>query len=867
MTEPNKPLSDAETSSNEAFSDLPQTKIDTNQAWASEGYGEGAIQILEGLEAVRKRPGMYIGDTSDGTALHHLVFEVVDNSIDESLAGHCDDILVTIHSDNSVSVVDNGRGIPTGVKMDDKHEPKRSAAEIALTELHAGGKFNQNSYKVSGGLHGVGVSCVNALSKMLRLTIRRDGKVHVMEFSKGFVQNRLIEVVNGVEVSPMRVIGETEKRGTEVHFSPDLEIFQTNSDFHYEILSKRLRELSFLNNGVKIRLKDERTGKEDDFSGAGGVKGFVNFINKGKTVLNPNIFHAMGDRQSDQNTNIGVEVAMQWNSGYNEQVLCFTNNIPQRDGGTHLTGLRAAMTRVINKYIDDSEIAKKAKVEVTGDDMREGLCCVLSVKVPEPKFSSQTKDKLVSSEVRGPVEDIVSKLLWDYLQERPADAKIIVGKIVEAARAREAARKARDMTRRKGVLDGMGLPGKLADCQEKDPAMCEIYIVEGDSAGGSAKQGRDRKFQAILPLRGKILNVEKARYEKLLTSNEILTLITALGTGIGKAGGSTGGDDFNVAKLRYHRIIIMTDADVDGAHIRTLLLTFFYRQMPELVERGHIYIAQPPLYKVKAGKEELYLKDGPALDGFLLRIALKDASISTGGTAPQTLSGDTLAELARKHQIAENVIARLSNFMDAEALRAIADGVALNLDSVADAEASAVALQVKLRELTTTGVPAEVAGEFDARTDKPVLRISRRHHGNIKSSVLTQDFVRGADYAALAEAAETFKGLLSEGAKATRGEGERRKEEKVADFRQAMKWLIAEAERTTSRQRYKGLGEMNPAQLWETTMDPNVRRLLRVQIDDAIEADRVFTMLMGDEVEPRRDFIETNALRAGNIDV
>lgn len=548
-------------------------------------------------------------------------------------------------------------------------------------------------------------------------------------------------------------------------------------------------------------------------------------------------------------------------------MLCFTNNIPQRDGGTHLTGLRAAMTRVINKYIEENELAKKAKVEVTGDDMREGLCCVLSVKVPEPKFSSQTKDKLVSSEVRAPVEDIVGKLLTDYLQEKPNDAKIICGKIVEAARAREAARKAREMTRRKGVLDGMGLPGKLADCQEKDPALCEIYIVEGDSAGGSAKQGRDRKFQAILPLRGKILNVEKARYEKLLTSNEILTLITALGTGIGKAGGTTGGDDFDVAKLRYHRIIIMTDADVDGAHIRTLLLTFFYRQMPELVERGHIYIAQPPLYKVKAGKEELYLKDAPALDGFLLRIALNHASVTTGGANPQTLTGETLAELARKHQIAESVIARLGNFMDAEALRAIADGVSLKLDSVADAEASAVALQAKLRELNTTGAPAEVAGEFDARTDKPLLRISRRHHGNIKSSVITQDFVHGADYAALAEAAETFRGLLAEGAKAMRGEGEKQKEEKVSDFRQAMKWLIAEAERTTSRQRYKGLGEMNPEQLWETTMDPNVRRLLRVQIDDAIEADRVFTMLMGDEVEPRRDFIETNALRAGNIDV
>ena len=843
---------------------------------ADTSYGEGSITILEGLEAVRKRPGMYIGDTSDGTGLHHLVFEVVDNSIDEALAGHCDDIVVTIHSDNSISVTDNGRGIPTGVKMDDKHEPKRSAAEIALTELHAGGKFNQNSYKVSGGLHGVGVSCVNALSIKLRLVVRREGKIHELEFSRGFVQNRILEQVKGVEVSPMKVIGDTDKRGTEVHFLPDTEIFKENSDFHYEILAKRLRELSFLNNGVRIRLKDERTGKEDDFSGAGGVRGFVEFINKGKTVLHPTSFYAEGERPAETyggipGTHIGVEVAMQWNSGYNEQVLCFTNNIPQRDGGTHLTGLRAAMTRVINKYIEEHEFAKKAKVEVTGDDMREGLCCVLSVKVPEPKFSSQTKDKLVSSEVRAPVEDIVGKLLTDYLQERPADAKIICGKIVEAARAREAARKAREMTRRKGVLDGMGLPGKLADCQEKDPALCEVYLVEGDSAGGSAKQGRDRKFQAILPLRGKILNVEKARYEKLLTSNEILVMITALGTGIGRAGGSTAGggaDDFNVAKLRYHRIIIMTDADVDGAHIRTLLLTFFYRQMPELVERGHIYIAQPPLYKVKVGKEEQYLKDESALNAFLLKVALKDASIETGGANSTTLSGDTLAELARKHQLAEAVIARLRNFMDAEALRAIADGVVLDLDTTESAEKSAVALQTKLRELNTTGIPAEVASEFDVRTDKPILRISRRHHGNIKSSVITQDFVHGADYGALAEAANTFRNLLSEeGAVVKRGEGERQKEEKVADFRIAMKWLIGQAEHATSRQRYKGLGEMNPEQLWETTMDPTVRRLLRVQIDDAIEADRVFTMLMGDEVEPRREFIEQNALRAANIDV
>jgi len=835
---------------------------------ASQSYGENAIQILEGLEAVRKRPGMYIGDTSDGTGLHHLVFEVVDNSIDEALAGYCDDIVVTIHTDNSISVTDNGRGIPTGVKMDDKHEPKRSAAEIALTELHAGGKFNQNSYKVSGGLHGVGVSCVNALSKWLRLTVRRDNKVHQIEFARGFVQNRILQTVDGVEVSPMKVSGDTEKRGTEVHFLPDTDIFQQNHDFHYEILSKRLRELSFLNNGVRIRLKDERDGREDDFSGAGGVKGFVDFINANKKVLHPNAFHALGTRPADTyggipGTEIGVEVAMQWNDGYNESVLCFTNNIPQRDGGTHLTGLRAAMTRVISKYIESNELAKKAKVDISGEDMREGLCCVLSVKVPEPKFSSQTKDKLVSSEVRAPVEDIVAKSLTDFLEERPNDAKIICGKIVEAARAREAARKAREMTRRKGVLDGMGLPGKLADCQEKDPSLCEIYIVEGDSAGGSAKQGRDRKFQAILPLRGKILNVEKARYEKLLTSNEIVTLITALGTGIGKAlveSGKSSVDDFNIDKLRYHRIIIMTDADVDGAHIRTLLLTFFYRQMPELVERGHIYIAQPPLYKVKAGKEELYLKDASALDAFLLRVALINASVHTGGANSHVISGDTLAELARKHQLAEAVIERLHNFMDAEALRAIADGVSLNLDDVATAEVSATALQARLPG-------AEVAGEFDVRSDKPILRISRRHHGNVKSSVITQDFVHGADYAALAEAAQTFRGLLAEGAKVVRGEGDKAKEERVSDFRQAMAWLIAQAEHATSRQRYKGLGEMNPEQLWETTMDPEVRRLLRVQIDDAIEADRVFTMLMGDEVEPRRDFIETNALRAGNIDV
>ena len=866
MTEENKKpngdkTSDASASVKAVSDAMGNAKAATSNDAQNDDYGAGSIQILEGLEAVRKRPGMYIGDTSDGTGLHHLVFEVVDNSIDEALAGHCDDIVITIHTDNSISVVDNGRGIPTRVKMDDKHEPKRSASEIALTELHAGGKFNQNSYKVSGGLHGVGVSCVNALSKWLRLTVRREGKVHQLEFAKGFVQNRLSEMVDGFETSPMRLTGDTEKRGTEVHFLPDTDIFVQNNDFHYDILAKRLRELSFLNNGVRIRLKDERSSKEDDFAGTGGVQGFVEFINGGKKVLHPNVFCATGTRPAETyggipGTEIGVEVAMQWNDGYNENVLCFTNNIPQRDGGTHLTGLRAAMTRVINKYIEESEMAKKAKVEVTGDDMREGLCCVLSVKVPEPKFSSQTKDKLVSSEVRAPVEEIVSKLLSQFLEERPNDAKIICGKIVEAARAREAARKAREMTRRKGVLDGMGLPGKLADCQEKDPSLCEIYLVEGDSAGGSAKQGRDRKFQAILPLRGKILNVEKARYEKLLTSNEIVVLITALGTSIGK-------EEFNVDKLRYHRIIIMTDADVDGAHIRTLLLTFFYRQMPELVERGHIYIAQPPLYKVKVGKHEQYLKDGPALDVFLLKVALDGAKVIPGKNKP-VLEGPALDEIARKYLVANAVISRLGNWMDGEALRAIMAGVALDLDSAEAAQKSAELLKAGLHD-------AEVAARLDPRTDKYVLTITRRIHGNAKVSTISADFVHGGDYAAMREAAVTFEGLISEGALVQRGKqgesGDRLKEHKVSDFREAMQWLILQAENAVGRQRYKGLGEMNPSQLWETTMDPTVRTLLRVQIEDAIEADRVFTTLMGDEVEPRRAFIEMNALRAGNIDV
>jgi DNA gyrase subunit B len=834
----------------------PGSNQQASGAASASDYGAASIQILEGLEAVRKRPGMYIGDTHDGTGLHHMVFEVVDNSIDEALAGWCDEIVVTIHTDNSISVIDNGRGIPTEVKLDDKHDPKRSAAEIALTELHAGGKFNQNSYKVSGGLHGVGVSCVNALSKWLRLTVRRDGKVHYLEFRRGVVQDRIVETVDGVRVSPMKVIGETDKRGTEVHFLPDDEIFG-KVEFHYEILSKRLRELSFLNNGVRIKLVDQRQGKEEDFAFAGGVKGFVQYINKAKNPLHPNIFHASGETQVN-GTTIGVEVAMQWNDGYSENVLCFTNNIPQRDGGTHLTGLRAAMTRVLNKYIEDHELAKKARVETTGDDMREGLACVLSVKVPEPKFSSQTKDKLVSSEVRPAVEEVVARALETFLLERPADAKIICGKIVEAARAREAARKAREMTRRKGVLDGVGLPGKLADCQEKDPAAAELFIVEGDSAGGSAKQGRDRKFQAVLPLRGKVLNVEKARFDKLISSEQIATLITALGTGIGTPDSAEG---FNIDKLRYHRIIIMTDADVDGAHIRTLLLTLFYRQMPQLVERGHIYIAQPPLYKVKHGKDERYLKDDHELAQYMIALALKDAKLYPAADAAP-IEGAALEELARQYLLADAVVQRLARVIDAGALRAIMAGTELALDDAAAAERSARDLAQAMGNHSV-----RVYAQHDDKTDKHRLRIERRHHGNVRASTIDAEFVHGADYAALVGAARTFKGLIGAGARIVRGSGDKQKEAPVADFRAAMDWLMKEAESAVTRQRYKGLGEMNPEQLWETTMDPKVRRMLRVQIEDAIGADQIFTTLMGDEVEPRRAFIESNALYAGNIDV